>query len=367
MKNKLRWGLLLALAALVALWVALGPRRASTAEADASQTERQQFRRLLGPQPNALRRIEAPATELSNALGTASAVPVGTAACQEFYRRLFSEDFSSIEAERMNRLPPVGGCVPERPMAKSVVESYRAACGDGSPYPKAYADWTSDQKQRATQCLLWVWFLRSGVLAERMKDENPGNVADAATLSQWLFGAFLSNDFERLPALAERLVEVDPASVLGAKAGLMKPLTDLGQTDASGEAKLDEAFWVDAEREWSRARELAPGDRDVEFAGIMIRTRNMELPRLKRELEERQSAYGTDDSLGAYLSAYYVSKTASKEAAASQLEAAAKRFPSDAQRFQKAAQSCRTKAKCEFELTYNIEAKNLLRIDDIIH
>lgn len=374
MGRKFEWGVVLGTAAAVAFAVAYGTRGGSSAEKKALEAGREEFRRLLASQPKMAERIDVPPTPPKPPTPGDEVAgpkpPTGSAspACREFYHRIFADDFSSLPAERMNRLPTSNGCVPERPLPKSVVENYENSCRKGATFPATYALWTDKDKERAKNCLMWVWFVRSAVLAERMKGEDPERFSDPTLLSTWLFGSFLAFDFDKLPAIAHRLSEVDRASVLGAKAALMQPLAAIGEVDPKTAKRTEqESFWTDAEREWRRASELAPGDKDVEFAGVMIRTRNMDLPRLKKELEERQAAYGANDSLGAYLGGYYVSKTQSKEAAIPLLLAGAKRFPADAKRFQDAAEACRTKAKCEFQLTYKLDVTRFVRTEDVIH
>ncbi len=358
MQRKFVFGMVLAAATFLAFAAAF---RLSDGPVPAKAVERQQYLKMMKPQLSALKTIVAASPKI-----VPEAKPPSTV-CADFYQRVFAEDFSSIAALRMNKLPASAGCVPEKPLVKGVFENYEKACIQNAAYPAQFAQWTEAQKTKANECFLWIWFLRSSVVADQLKDQNPGNVVDTAILSQWLFGHFLEMDFAKMARVAARLVEVDPRSVLGAKAMLMKGLVEATELDDKKTGSDSEAVWADGERDWRRTHELVPDDADVDFAGVFIRTHNLDLSRLKKELQERHATRGDNDYLAAYLGAYYASKTESKEAAIVQLEAGAKRFPEQADMFRNSAEACRKQPKCEFKLGYTVRINNVALANDIVH
>lgn len=336
-------------------------------KASADDNKRRQHQTMLAPNPAFVTPAVPPAPDpITKLSGKAPARPAD-ALCTEFFNRIFSEDFRSIAADRMNHLPDVGGCRPEGELVNQVLTQYQAVCRGKTVYGPDYASWPTEQKTQAATCLSWIWLVRSAIVADRLKGTDLNSITNPATLTAWLFGTLISMDFDRMSAVSARLLELDPSSLPGAKGVLMKRAIAIANEGEKTGKKLDEAFWSDTDREWRRARELGPKDPEVDLFGILIRTRNMDLPRLKKELEDRQGPEYDADPNTHYLRAYYASKTGKKEDAIPVLEMAAARFPSEAKRFHEAAESCRTQEKCNFQMSFGVKFDNLFKVDDIIH
>jgi tetratricopeptide (TPR) repeat protein len=331
---------------------------------NASDRERQESRALLAPyDPSA--GLGATQTTTNPTAAETAATPEAPE-CRPFFESILRGDFRALTADRMMQLPDPGACRKSgKELLDSFVEHYRTHCRSGRAYPSDYRAWTVEDRTAASMCLSVLWMVRSGLLSTRYANANLDLVDDPRTLTALLFGALLTANVPRMGEVADRLAEVAPDSVIGAKGVVTRYAFRMAE-EKSGKP-LDEPFWRDAESAFERARELAPNDAEVDLFGLMARTRNMDLARLKDELEARQTADGEpSDANTAYLAAYYASKTGKKEDAIPLLAKAARRFPQEADRFRQTAESCRTKPKCEFSLVMNMKIDKLFDLDDVI-